>query len=89
MIFRGDKACREVSLINHPVDATKKVTKSEENKLTNSIKFDLPSCPLIPLIFITRTKGFKSWPERYLEPFRAIESNQGVYYHIVPQCGHF
>ena len=31
----------------------KNVTKSEK-KITNSIKLDLPSCPLIPLIFIKR-----------------------------------
>ena len=36
-------------LKNHPVDVKKNVTKSEEKKITNSIKLDLPSCPLEPI----------------------------------------
>ena len=32
----------------------KNVTKSEEKKLTNSIKLDLLCCTLIPLLFIKR-----------------------------------
>ena len=39
--------------MNHPVDAKKDVTKSKK-KLSNSIKLDPLSCPLIPLFFTKR-----------------------------------
>ena len=57
------RKCRDKTDINgqlyKPLCRFKKnVTKSENEKrkknLTNSIKLDLPSCPLIPLIFIKR-----------------------------------
>ena len=40
--------------MNHPADAKKMLQKAKKKKLTNSIKVDLYSCPLIPLIFIKR-----------------------------------
>ena len=53
----------------------KHFTKSEgEKKLTNSIKLDLPKCPLLPLIFIqryTRSINFST--------FRKKLSNSSIY----------
>ena len=51
--FCGDKACREVSKINHPVDA-KKHYNIRRKKLIHSIKLNLQNCPLNILIFIKR-----------------------------------